>query len=436
MDQTRVATQERATKRATREKTAPTRTRIRENRELREKKRARSRQSDQDRPVSTREIIQKAERQVATKPTTASSAQGVNHNEAAQFAAMSPKERIDHWLMIAVEQKASDIHLVEGVPPIFRRHGDLLPIEGVPTIDTKDIEAIAEILCNQRQWEEFKEKGETDLAYELGDICRFRVNIFRQKDTVSIALRQIPIEIPKLSKLGMPTVLRTLIHKSQGLFLVTGPTGSGKSTTLAAMLDYLNDTKKTHILTLEDPIEYIHNHKKSIVAQREVGSDTMSFGNGLRAALRQDPDVILVGELRDFETISIALTAAETGHLVLGTLHTSSAPATIERIVDVFPADQQTQIRTQLAGALLGILSQRLLHTIDGNGRVAATEMMLNTRGIASLIRQGKTHQIHNMLQMGKNEGMHTMSASLEELVAAERVDADVADNLMEEGGE
>lgn len=371
-----------------------------------------------------------------TKTTTASSTQGVNRNEAAQFAAMPPKERIDHWLMIAVEQKASDIHLVEGVPPIFRRHGDLLPIEGVPTIDTKDIEAIAEILCNQRQWEEFKGKGETDLAYELGDICRFRVNIFRQKDTVSIALRQIPIEIPKLSKLGMPTVLRTLIHKSQGLFLVTGPTGSGKSTTLAAMLDYLNDTKKTHILTLEDPIEYIHNHKKSIVAQREVGSDTMSFGNGLRAALRQDPDVILVGELRDFETISIALTAAETGHLVLGTLHTSSAPATIERIVDVFPADQQTQIRTQLAGALLGILSQRLLPTIDGNGRVAATEMMLNTRGIASLIRQGKTHQIHNMLQMGKNEGMHTMSASLEELVAAERVDADVADNLMEEGGE
>jgi len=335
MDQTRVATQERATKRATREKTAPTRTRIRENRELREKKRARNRQSDQDRSVSTREIIQKAERQAATKTTTASSAQDVNRNEAAQFAAMSPKERIDHWLMIAVEQKASDIHLVEGVPPIFRRHGDLLPIEGVPTIDTKDIEAIAEILCNHRQWEEFKEKGETDLAYELGDICRFRVNIFRQKDTVSIALRQIPIEIPKLSKLGMPTVLRTLIHKSQGLFLVTGPTGSGKSTTLAAMLDYLNDTKKTHILTLEDPIEYIHNHKKSIVAQREVGSDTMSFGNGLRAALRQDPDVILVGELRDFETISIALTAAETGHLVLGTLHTSSAPATIERIVDV-----------------------------------------------------------------------------------------------------
>ncbi|MGK0551202.1 type IV pilus twitching motility protein PilT [Enterococcus faecalis] len=349
---------------------------------------------------------------------------------------ISPKERIDRWLHLAFKENVSDIHLVEGVPPIFRKHGNLQPIEATASLSSAEIEAMGKTLCSQRQWQEFKEKGETDLAYDLVDTCRFRVNIFRQMDTVSIALRQIPIAIPELSSLGVPSILKTLVHKSQGLFLVTGPTGSGKSTTLASMLDYLNKTKKTHILTLEDPIEYIHKHEKSIISQREIGRDTQSFSNGLRAALRQDPDVILVGELRDFETISIALTAAETGHLVLGTLHTSSAPTTIERIVDVFPAEQQAQIRTQLAGALIGILSQRLLPLISGNGRVAATEMLVNTRGIASLVRSGKTHQINNMLQMGKATGMHTMQASLQQLVATGRVDGDVADNLLEEGSE
>lgn len=345
------------------------------------------------------------------------------------------KGRIEEWLRRAVEQKVSDIHLVEGLPPMFRLHGALQGIEGTAMLSSPEIEAIARVICTDKQWREYGELGEVDLAYELKEISRFRVNVFRQMDTVAIALRQIPIDIPNLSSLGMPEVLRSMIQKNQGLFLVTGPTGSGKSTTLAAMLDYLNETKKTHILTLEDPVEYLHKHKKSIISQREIGRDTESFANGLRAALRQDPDVILVGEMRDFDTISIALTAAETGHLVLGTLHTSSAPSTIERIVDVFPAEQQSQVRTQLAGALIGILSQRLLPTMDGDGRVAATEMLVNSKGIASIIRSGKTHQITNMLLMGKAEGMHTMSTSVTQLSQAGRVDADVASGILDDGG-
>ncbi|MBP1042778.1 type IV pilus twitching motility protein PilT [Vagococcus sp. BWB3-3] len=345
------------------------------------------------------------------------------------------KKRIESWLRLAVEKNVSDIHLVEGLPPMFRLHGNLQGIEGTETLYSSEIEAIAKVICTIKQWQEYRDLGEVDLAYELKNISRFRVNVFRQMDTVAIALRQIPIEIPNLSSLGMPEVLRSMIQKNQGLFLVTGPTGSGKSTTLAAMLDYLNETKKTHILTLEDPVEYLHQHKKSIISQREVGRDTESFANGLRAALRQDPDVILVGEMRDFDTISIALTAAETGHLVLGTLHTSSAPSTIERIVDVFPAEQQAQVRTQLAGALIGILSQRLLPTMDGGGRVAATEMLVNSKGIASIIRSGKTHQITNMLLMGKAEGMHTMSTSVTQLSQAGRVDADVAAGILDDGG-
>lgn len=350
------------------------------------------------------------------------------HNEA--------KELIDYWLKLAVDRQVSDIHLVEKIPPMFRLHGNLLPIEGAPQLTAQLISEISQAICTKKQWAELLQIGEVDLAYDLKGISRFRVNIFKQMETIAIALRQIPIEIPSLVSLGVPEMLRVMINKNQGLFLVTGPTGSGKSTTLAAMLDYLNDTKKTHILTLEDPVEYIHHHKKSIISQREIGRDTESFANGLRAALRQDPDVILVGEMRDFDTISIALTAAETGHLVLGTLHTSSAPSTIERIVDVFPAEQQSQIRTQLAGALIGILSQRLLPTRNGDGRVAATEMLVNTKGIASIIRSGKTHQISNMLQMGRAEGMHTMGASVQRLAQAGRVDIDVASTILDDGSD
>jgi type IV pilus assembly protein PilB len=352
---------------------------------------------------------------------------------------------VNTLLQDAVDRGASDIHFdpqEKGLVVRLRVDGELRTHENLPKSIQTGVTSRLKIISSLDITETRVPQDGRAMIRNGGNVVDLRVSVLPVIHGEKIVIRVLDRSsgIRRLDEFRFePKVLATfkaILHKPHGIILVTGPTGSGKSTTLAAMLDYLNDTKKTHILTLEDPIEYIHNHKKSIVAQREVGSDTMSFGNGLRAALRQDPDVILVGELRDFETISIALTAAETGHLVLGTLHTSSAPATIERIVDVFPADQQTQIRTQLAGALLGILSQRLLPTIDGNGRVAATEMMLNTRGIASLIRQGKTHQIHNMLQMGKNEGMHTMSASLEELVAAERVDADVADNLMEEGGE
>ncbi|MGX7420619.1 type IV pilus twitching motility protein PilT [Carnobacterium gallinarum] len=347
-----------------------------------------------------------------------------------------PVEQLNIWLKETVTLGVSDLHLIEGIEPIFRLHGDLQPVTGSKVLYSDTITAMGRGICNDSQWQEFQKNGEVDLAYELKEFARFRVNIFKQMDTTAIALRRIPIEIPSLNSLGVPDILKDLIYKSQGLFLVTGPTGSGKSTTLAAMIDYLNEMKNTHILTLEDPIEYVHKHKKSIVSQREIGRDTESFGNALRAALRQDPDVILVGEMRDFETISIALTAAETGHLVLGTLHTSSAPATIERIVDVFPAVQQPQIRSQLAGALLGVLSQRLLPTKDRKGRVAATEMLVNSKGIANIIRSGKTHQISNMLQMGKKEGMHTMEASITKLIQRQQVDFEVAESFIEQGSE
>lgn len=348
---------------------------------------------------------------------------------------MAAKEGVEEILHMAVDKGVSDTHLIADLEPMFRLHGGLIPAYD-RKLKNRDTTAFAEALCTEEQWKHFLSVGEVDLAYELKGKGRFRVNIFRQKGNTSIALRQIPTSIPKIDKLGVPPTLKQMIHKHQGLFLVTGPTGSGKSTTLASMLDYLNDTKKAHILTLEDPIEYIHNHRQCIISQREIGRDTESFGNGLRAALRQDPDVILVGEMRDFETISIALTAAETGHLVLGTLHTSSAPATIERIVDVFPPEQQSQILTQLSGALQGIVSQRLLPTWDGNGRVAATELLVNTNSIANLIRSGKTHQISNMMQMGKSEGMQTMEACIQELIQEGKVDVDAAEALLGESGE
>lgn len=343
------------------------------------------------------------------------------------------KEQFDELLRESVRQKVSDIHLTVGLPPIFRLNGELNEVASEEVLTNKTISMYGRVMCNSDQWTEFKENGEVDLAYEVKNASRFRVNIFKQKGNVSIALRIIATKIPELSSLGVPSVLKSMIQKKQGLFLVTGPTGSGKSTTLASMIDYLNRTKKTHIITLEDPIEYVHNHNMSVIDQREVGVDTESFSNGLRASLRQDPDIILVGELRDFDTISIALTAAETGHLVLGTLHTTSAAATIERIVDVFSPEQQSQIRTQLAGALVGILAQRLLPTRANDGRVAATEMLVNNKSIANLIRGNKTHQIGNMLQIGKSDGMYTMESCINRLVSAGKVDVDAAEALLGE---
>ena len=345
----------------------------------------------------------------------------------------SARIQLDAILTEAVSIGGSDIHFSVGLKLTYRRHGDLVPSEISGILKTEIISGYGQVMCDDRQWTHFLEVGEIDLAYEIKDISRFRVNIYQQKGNTSIAVRSIPTKIPKLDDLKMPELLKGMVQKKQGLFLVTGPTGSGKSTTLAAMIDYLNHFKKEHIITLEDPIEYVHNHNQSIIDQREIGADTQSFANGLRAALRQDPDVILVGEMRDHETISIALTAAETGHLVLGTLHTSSAAATIERIVDVFAPEQQPQITTQLSGALVGILAQRLLPTPDFNGRVAVTELMVNTPSIANLVRSNKTHQITSMLQMGAEEGMYTMESSIKAVLSAHAVDVDAAESLLGE---
>ncbi|MBS4194836.1 type IV pilus twitching motility protein PilT [Lederbergia citri] len=329
-------------------------------------------------------------------------------------------------LTSAYELGASDLHLTVGVPPIMRINGALKRY-GREELLPNDTESIAKSLIPSHLWDVFKEKGEIDFSYGIPGISRFRVNAFHQRSCVALAIRVIPTHIPTLDDLKLPPILKKLCEKPQGLFLVTGPTGSGKSTTLAAMIDYMNNTMNKHIITLEDPIEYLHKHGISIIDQREVGFDTRSFEQGLRSALRQDPDVILVGEMRDLETIQTAITAAETGHLVLGTLHTASASSTIDRIIDVFPSAQQTQIRIQLASVLTGIISQRLFPTIDKKGRVAATEMLVHNAAIANLIRNEKIHQIPNVLQTSRNEGMHLLEASIRDLVSAEQISKEIA---------
>lgn len=321
----------------------------------------------------------------------------------------------------AYYEHASDLHIVVDSPPVFRIDGELQPMKGYP-LSRIDTEKIAKDLVPKSLWEEFMEKGEIDFNYELEGISRFRLNAFHQRNSISIAIRAIPTKIPTIEELNLPKTLETLMDKPQGLILVTGPTGSGKSTTLAAMIDYLNRTYAKHIITLEDPIEYVHIHKKSIINQREIGSDTKSFAAGLRASLRQDPDVILVGEMRDLETISTAITAAETGHLVLATLHTSSASQTIDRIIDVFPPHQQRQVRLQVSNVLQGIISQRLFPLREGGGRVAATEILLNIASIANLIRNEKIHQIQNVLQTSKALGMHTLEMSVQSLLNAGKI--------------
>lgn len=315
------------------------------------------------------------------------------------------------------DDKISDLHLTVGVPPMFRKNGKLLPGGDVTLTQEMTAFMVNEILPPDKK-EEFAEKGETDFGYALGEKCRFRINAYHQQKYMALAARQISNTIPTLQQLNMPKVLYDLAERPQGLILVTGPTGSGKSTTLAAMLDHINRTMSRHILTLEDPIEYVHPHNESIVNQREIGTDSMSFANALRAALRQDPDIILVGEMRDLETISTAITAAETGHLVMGTLHTSSAPTTIDRIIDVFPPFQQGQIRIQLGNVLQGIVSQRLFVNATGNGRVAATEILVTTPAVSNLIRNEKVHQIQNVMQTSRALGMHTLEANIQELVA------------------
>jgi len=307
---------------------------------------------------------------------------------------------------------ASDLHITVAISPTVRIHGDLVEMD-YPKLRPEDTERLCNQILTDHHREIFEKNGEVDLSYTFSGLGRFRVNVYRQRNSMAMALRAIPTEIPTLEQLNLPDVFHTLASKRRGIILVTGPTGSGKSTSLAAMINYINRTRREHIMTLEDPIEYLHRHEMSIINQREIGPDTYSFASGLRAALRQDPDVILVGEMRDLETIGTALTAAETGHLVLATLHTVGAAQTIDRIIDVFPPNQHQQIRIQLASVIEGVISQQLIQTTNKKGRVPALEIMVTTPAIRNLIREGKTHQIQSSIQTGASLGMESMDKSL-----------------------
>ncbi|TYS66145.1 type IV pilus twitching motility protein PilT [Bacillus infantis] len=341
-------------------------------------------------------------------------------------------EAIDILLRAGFELKASDIHLTVGVPPIFRINGELKRY-GKENLLPAHTESMAKAIIPENMWDRFKEKGELDFSYGVQGVSRFRVNAYYQRSCIALAVRVVPTRVPTIDELELPNILKKVAGKPQGLVLVTGPTGSGKSTTLASIIDYMNQNMRKHVITLEDPIEYLHKHGNCIIDQREVGFDTNNFANGLRAALRQDPDVILVGEMRDLETIQTAITAAETGHLVFGTLHTSSAPATINRIIDVFPPSQQAQIRIQLASVLVSIVSQRLLPIIDRKGRKAATEILVNNSAVANLIRNEKVHQIANIMQTSRAQGMHTLDASINELVQSGQVSKEAAMPYLQE---
>jgi twitching motility protein PilT len=320
-------------------------------------------------------------------------------------------------LLEVLERKASDLHVSAGAKPMLRIRGRLTPLEDYPTLTQQDTrEVIYSILTNDQR-QRLETDWQIDFAYAIPNVARFRVNAYFQRSAIGAAFRLIPHEIKSVDELGLPPVCHELAHKPRGFVLVTGPTGSGKSTSLAAIINEINETRNDHILTVEDPIEFLHPHKNCLVNQREVGSDASSFAAGLKAALRQDPDVILVGEMRDLETIHTALTAAETGHLVFATLHTQDAPQTIDRIIDVFPPEQQQQVRVQLSVALQGVICQQLLPTSDGAGRTAACEVMIPTAAVRNLIREGKTHQILSAMQTGSNSGMQTMDAALATLV-------------------
>lgn len=322
---------------------------------------------------------------------------------------------LNELLSHVVKKNASDLHLTVGVSPTARVNGKLVQITEERLTPDDTLEIVKDMLDGERM-EFLKKKGEIDLSYSVKGLGRFRVNIYRQRGSYSLALRVVRLNVPTLDELGRPPIIKELARKTRGLVLVTGPSGSGKSTTLAAMIDLINSERHCHIITLEDPIEFLHKHKKSIVNQREIGYDSESFSAALRAALRQDPDVILVGEMRDLETISTALTAAETGHLVLSTLHTVGADKTVDRIIDVFPPYQQQQIRVQLSTVLQGVISQLLIPRSDGRDRVAAVEVMIATPAIRNLIREGKTHQIITSMQTGGRYGMQTMDYALARL--------------------
>ncbi|MEW6723942.1 MAG: type IV pilus twitching motility protein PilT [Bacillota bacterium] len=321
-------------------------------------------------------------------------------------------------LQEAVRRGASDLHLTALATPMLRVNGQLVPI-GEQVLTADDTTGLLDEIIDEQQLARLQARGDVDFSYSFPGASRFRVNAYRQRGSVAVAVRVISPTVRSWYELGLPEVVADLARRPDGLVIVTGPTGSGKSTTLAAMVDLINSERRCHIITLEDPIEYLHRHKRSLVNQREIGVDSQSFADGLRAALREDPDIIMVGEMRDLETVSIALRAAETGHLVLATLHTNDAAGTIDRLVDVFPPHQQQQIRVQLAATLQGIIAQQLLPRADGSGRVGAYEILVATTAVRNLIREGKTHQIPSSIQTGARHGMKPMSGSLKELYAA-----------------
>ncbi len=315
-------------------------------------------------------------------------------------------------LQLVIDEGASDLHIEVGVPPVLRLHGGMHPIDA-PPLTPEDTEALMKSITSEDYIQQTRAKGGADFGFAYGEMARFRVSVFRQKGYFGMVLRQIPKTLLTLDQIGLPPVIKELLYKPRGLILVTGPTGSGKSTTLASMINVINEERDVHIITIEDPIEYFHSHKKSVVVQREVGVDVPSFAEALRRALRQDPDIVLVGEMRDLETTEAAISAAETGHLVFGTLHTTGAARTVDRIVDQFPANQQEQIRTQLAGTMQAVISQLLLPRADGKGRIAAFEIMITTPSIAALIRDNKTFRITSDIQTGAKFGMNTMDSHL-----------------------
>lgn len=321
-------------------------------------------------------------------------------------------------LQATVAAGASDLHLTVGRPATVRRDGYLVNFEGVPHLDGAEIERIVFSLLDERKVAELKENHQVDFSFGLPDIGRFRANAFYQRGTLALALRVVPFRVRSLEELGAPWACTDLLNKPYGLVLVVGPTGSGKSTTLAAMIDRINEERPCHILTIEDPVEYLHNHKTAMVNQREVGTDVASFTDGLRSALREDPDVILLGEMRDLDSIAITLSLAETGHLVFATLHTNDASQALDRIVDVFPSERRDQIQIQLAGALQGVISQRLI-AVEGGGRVAAYEVLMGTDAVRNLVREGKSRQMRNVISTGQKDGMQTIEMDLARLVAS-----------------